>query len=44
MYLRIVKTTFCLLTETTGGILQTTLRSNLRIVYRKTVSLGANDS
>ena len=40
MYLRILKTTFCLLTETTGEILKTTLvlRSYLRIVYRKTVS------
>ena len=43
-YLRIVKKTFLFLIETTGEILQTTLRSYLKIVHRKNVSMVSNES
>ena len=42
-YFRIVKN-FLQLTETTGDILQTTLRSYLKIVHRKSVSLISHES
>jgi len=42
-YLRIVKS-FLLLAEKTGELLQTTLRSYLKILHRKNVSLVSNES
>ena len=36
--------TFHLLAETTGEILQTTLRSYLKVVHRKDFSLASNES